>query len=349
MAEPAGPTEELSSLEGEAADRSSEADKEHHGPAESRPGLPGEPSGDIPGPPGEPSEEGPELVQREPGPLRRGGHPASRRGEAGLSELDRKMAAQFLRKYQDRPAAPLAVVMAAYNEEAAVGHVVKETPESVAGLATEVIVVVDGSTDNTALVAEEAGALVCDVPENRGQGASLRLGYHLARQRGARYIITTDADGQWRAADMERVMAPILAGEADFVNGSRRLGSTANADLVRNAGVVVFAGLISLLTGRRVTDPASGLRALTAELTASVVLDQPQYQSSELLISAAMGGFRIVEVPIYMQRRRSGKTKKGGNLVYGWRFGKVVVGTWLREAKGLGSLRPPRSTNTTRS
>ncbi len=273
----------------------------------------------------------------------RGGHPASRRGEGGLAEVDREVAARFADKYGGLASAPVAVVVAAYNEQATVGHVVKDTPAEVAGLPVEVIVVVDGSSDATAAVAEESGALVADVPVNRGQGAALRLGYHLARQRGARFVITTDADGQWRAADMERVLAPLLAGEADFVNGSRRLGSTANRDPVRNVGVVVFAALISLLTGRRVTDPASGLRAMTAELTGSVVLDQPQYQSSELLISAALGGFRIVEVPIDMQARRSGHTKKGGNLVYGWRFSRVVVGTWLRERRG------PRSTNTNRS
>lgn len=276
-------------------------------------------------------------------PLARGGHPASRRGAAGLAEVDREQAALFVEKYRDRPAAPVAVVVAAYNEADGVGHVVKDTPDEVAGLATEVIVVVDGSSDSTALVAEEAGALVADVPVNRGQGAALRLGYHLARERGARFIVTTDADGQWRAEDMERVVRPLIAGEADFVNGSRRLGSTANTDVARNVGVVVFAGLISLLTGKHVTDPASGLRGLTAELTSGVVLDQPQYQSSELLISSAMGGYRIIEVPIYMQARHSGKTKKGGNLVYGWRFSKVVVGTWLRER------RAPRSTKTNRS
>ncbi|MCL6091798.1 MAG: glycosyltransferase family 2 protein [Actinobacteria bacterium] len=275
--------------------------------------------------------------------LSKGAHPASRRGALGLSEIDRDQAALFAKKYRERPAAPVAVVIAAYNEAGSVGHVVKDTPGEVAGLATEVIVVVDGASDSTALVAEEAGALVADVPVNRGQGAALRLGYHLARERGARFIITTDADGQWRAEDMERVLVPLVGGEADFVNGSRRLGSTANKDVARNVGVVVFAALISLLTGERVTDPASGLRGLTAELTSGVVLDQPQYQSSELLISAAMGGYRIVEVPIYMQARHAGKTKKGGNLVYGWRFCKVVVATWLRER------RAPRSTKTKRS
>ncbi|MGH9106012.1 MAG: glycosyltransferase family 2 protein [Acidimicrobiales bacterium] len=262
-----------------------------------------------------------------------------RRGEAGLSALDRAQAADFVARYAGRTPAPVAVVIAAYNEEASVASVVKALPAQLCGLATEAVVVVDGSTDRTAEVAEEAGALVSDVPANRGQGAALRLGYHLARLRGARYILTTDADGQYQSGDMERVLAPLVGGEADFVSGSRRLGSTTSKDTVRNLGVVVFAALISVLVRRRVTDPSCGLRALRAEVTASVVLDQPQYQASELLIGTAMAGYRVKEVPIAMKARRSGKTKKGGNLVYGMRFCSVVLRTWWRE----------RSTNTKRS
>jgi glycosyltransferase involved in cell wall biosynthesis len=222
--------------------------------------------------------------------------------------------------------------------------VVKAVPSQVSGLATEVIVVVDGASDNSAEVAEEAGALVCDVPTNRGQGAALRLGYHLARERGAKYIMTTDADGQYEASDMERVMSPLLAGEAEFVSGSRRLGSTTSKDAARNVGVVVFAAIITVLIRHRVTDPACGLRAMTADLTSSVVLDQPQYQASELLIGASMAGYRLQEVPIAMKARREGKSKKGGNFVYGLRFCSVVLGTWWRERRA-----PWRLANTQRS
>ena len=267
-----------------------------------------------------------------------------RTGAAALSPLDIEQAAQFAEAYSNRPAAPVAVVIAAYNEEASVGAVVAAVPEELSGLRTEVIVVVDGARDATAEAARQAGALVCDVPVNRGQGAALRLGYHLARERGATFIMSTDADGQYGSGDMDRVLAPVVAGEADFVSGSRRLGSTTSRDRARNTGVVVFAALISALVRHRVTDPSCGLRAMKAEVTGSVVLDQPQYQASELLIGAAMGGYRLTEVPIAMEARQSGKTKKGGNVLYGVRFGSVVVGTWLRERR-----EPGRSTKTSRS
>lgn len=269
--------------------------------------------------------------------LRAGG----RRGAQALSPLDRDSAASFLEAYKDRPSQPLAVVIAAYNEEANVAQVVSAVPDVACSMPTEVIVVVDGASDNTAEVARQAGALVCDVGVNRGQGAALRLGYHLARERGASIIATTDADGQWDPADIPRVVQPIVDDEADFVSASRRLGSTASTDLARNLGVVVFGKLISLLTGQKVTDPSCGLRAMRAGVTSSVVLDQPQYQASELLIGAAMAGYKLAEVPTFTPGRRSGTTKKGGDFVYGLRFGAVVLRTWLRDIR--------RATNTQRS
>jgi glycosyltransferase involved in cell wall biosynthesis len=248
-------------------------------------------------------------------------------------EVDRAAAAGFYQRYPAGDGAPLAVVMAAFDEEGAVGGVIDAIPPVVAGLETETIVVVDGASDATADQALAAGALVCDVPVNRGQGAALRLGYGLARGRGARVIATLDADGQWDPAELARVVAPVAAGEADFVSGSRRLGSNEGTDSLRRAGVIFFGGLISLLIGTRVTDPACGLRAMRAEVTAQVTLRQPQYQSSELLIGAALAGYRTAEVPINMRRRLAGTTKKGGNFAYGARFARVVVGTWRRERR----------------
>jgi glycosyltransferase involved in cell wall biosynthesis len=270
-----------------------------------------------------------------------------RTGASALSPVDIEQAAAFMEAYSDRPTVPIAVVIAAYNEEASVGGVVAAVPKELGGLTTEVIVVVDGARDATADAARRAGALVCDVPVNRGQGAALRLAYYLARERGASFIMSTDADGQYASGDMERVLAPLLADEADFVSGSRRLGSTSSRDRTRNTGVVVFAALISVLVRHKVTDPSCGLRAMKADLTGSVVLDQPQYQASELLIGAAMAGYRLAEVPIAMEARRSGKTKKGGNFLYGYRFGSVVVGTWWRERRAPRGA--DRSTNTNRS
>ncbi len=262
-----------------------------------------------------------------------------------LRDEERGAASAFLREHAAGLGAPVAVVIPAYNEAPTVGAVVREIPREVAGLASEVIVVVDGAADHTAAEAAAAGALVCDVPVNRGQGAALRLGYWLARARGARVIVTIDADGQYDAHDRTRVVEPILSDRADFVSGSRRLGTELTTDRVRHLGVIVFGAIISVLIRQRITDPACGLRAMSAELTANVVLEQPQYQASELMISAALHGYRLIEVPSTMRDRASHATgtKKGGNLGYGIRFARAATHTWWRDRRAARTrLRPAK-------
>jgi glycosyltransferase involved in cell wall biosynthesis len=268
--------------------------------------------------------------------------------ESELQRLDpaeRGAAVQFLSQHPPRTGPPLAVVIPAYNEEPTVAGVVAEIPREIAGLQAEVIVVVDGARDRTAAEATRAGALVCDVPVNRGQGAALKLGYWLARARGARVIATIDADGQYDARELERVVEPILAGEADFVSGSRRLGTELTTDRVRHLGVLVFGALFSALVRHRITDPACGLRAMRSDLTAEVTLEQPQYQASELMISAALNGFRLAEVPTSMRDRAAHATgtKKEGNLRYGVRFARAAAKTWMRDRNaGRSRLSPEK-------
>ena len=257
----------------------------------------------------------------------------------------------FVQGYGDRAArlAPVVIVIAAYNEAGAIGPVIEALPGEVCGLATVTVVVADGCADGTVAEARAAGAMVCDVPVNRGQGAALRLGYRLAREGGADYIVTTDADGQYNPAEIERVLAPVVAGEADFVTGSRRLGSQETKDMIRRTGVRFFAGTISMLTGQKISDTTFGLRAMRAEVTGAVSLTQPQYQASELLIGVITHGYKVAEVPATIHRRRVGESKKGqnplyklhipgvNNFFYGVRFARVAYGTWWRERQRAGS------------
>jgi glycosyltransferase involved in cell wall biosynthesis len=262
-----------------------------------------------------------------------------------LEPAEREPVAAFLAAHPAGIGAPLAIVVPAYNEEPTVGGVVAEIPREAAGLQTEVIVVVDGAKDATAARATDAGALVCDVPLNRGQGAALRLGYWLARARGARVIATIDADGQYEPGEIGSVVRPILDDKADFVSGSRRLGNELTTDRIRHLGVLVFGALFSVLVRHRVTDPACGIRAMRSELTAAVTLEQPQYQASELMISAALHGFRLGEVPTTMRDRggHATGTKKGGNLGYGVRFTRAALHTWKRDRKAARTrLRPEK-------
>jgi glycosyltransferase involved in cell wall biosynthesis len=267
---------------------------------------------------------------------------------AALDSVQRGAAAAFIEAHPALAGAPLAIVIPAYNEAPTVAQVVAEVPSEAAGLETEVIVVVDGATDATAAEAAAAGALVCDVPVNRGQGAALRLGYWLARARGAQVIATIDADGQYEPEEIGRVVQPILDGDADFVSGSRRLGAELTTDRMRHLGVVVFGALFSLLVRHRITDPACGLRAMRAGLTADVTLEQPQYQASELMISAALNGYRLAEVPTTMRdrERHATGTKKGGNVGYGIRFARAAIHTWRRDRRAARMrLRPEKIQN----
>ncbi|HLK00771.1 MAG TPA: glycosyltransferase family 2 protein, partial [Streptosporangiaceae bacterium] len=277
--------------------------------------------------------------------------------------IDDAAIAEFTRRYGDtaRAVSPVAIVIAAYNEEGAIGPVIRDLPGKAAGLATTAIVVSDGCKDRTADEARDAGALVCEVPANRGQGAALRLGYRLAREGGAQYIVTTDADGQYSPDEIETVLAPVVAGEADFVTGSRKLGSQETKDLIRRAGSWFFATTLSMLVGQKVSDTTFGLRAMRAEVTGAVRLEQPQYQASELLIGVITHGYKVAEVPATIRRRRVGESKKGhnplynlhipgvNNFFYGLRFARVIYGTWWRErrlVKSSGSSSPsgPKST-----
>ena len=171
------------------------------------------------------------------------------------------------------------------------------------------------------------------MPRNCGQGAAFRVGYRLGREHGARYLVTLDADGEWDPADVPTVLEPVVDGEADFVLGSRVLGVAESEDAFRRAGVGVFAALVRRLTGVHVTDTSSGLRAMRAEVTATVRQEQPQYQSSELLLGAIYQGYRIAERPTVQHRRTAGTTKKGRNLTYGLRYARVILRTWWRERR----------------
>jgi len=224
----------------------------------------------------------------------------------------------------------IVVVSPAYNEAATVGDVVRSIPEEVGGLRVVPVVVSDGSEDRTARRAREAGALVTELPIRRGGGLALRVGYEIALQLGAEIVVTMDADGQHLPEELPVLVRPILDGEADYVNGSRILGDFERESLVRHIGVHVFARLVTILTGRRITDPSSGYRAARPELLQRFVLEEDQFWTTEVLIEALRHRARVVEVPVTIVARAGGRTKKPATLRYGWNFSKVIVQTWLR-------------------
>ncbi|QGK70791.1 glycosyltransferase [Allosaccharopolyspora coralli] len=248
-------------------------------------------------------------------------------------EVDRTALDDYAERYGDQGFAPVVVLIAAYNEEAAIADVLDGMPSTSCGLDVDTLVVVDGASDDTADVAKQHNAYTCVVPTNRGQGAALRLGYRLAGERGAKYVVTTDADGQYDIAELPSLLQPLIDDEADFVTGSRRLGRSETTDGLRKAGTYVFAWVVSALTGQTVTDTSFGFRGMKVEVANTVRLEQNQYQSSELLVGVLAHGYRVLEKPMTMLERSAGESKKGNNILYGYRYTKVVLGTLWRERR----------------
>jgi hypothetical protein len=226
--------------------------------------------------------------------------------------------------------APVAVVIPAYNEAENILPVLHSVPSEVCGLATSIIVVVDGGDDDTAAVAQGAGVTVVRHFINRGGGAALRCGYERALKDGADIIVTLDADGQHDPREMERLVRPILDGQADFVNGSRVLGEYEKEGFVRPLGVVTFNALLSVLLWRKITDVSNAYRAIRADIVRKLQLYQNQFHSSETLIGAVKVGARVQEVPITIRRRSGGVSKKGANWRYSMGFLQAMMRSWLR-------------------
>jgi hypothetical protein len=224
----------------------------------------------------------------------------------------------------------LVVVMPAHNEGENVGEVIRDMPEEVHGLSVVPLVIDDASDDRTASVAEEAGALVARLPIRRGGGLALRVGYEIALKLGARIVASMDADGQHVPAELVDVVAPIVKGEADMVQGSRVLGEFERDSRARHFGILFFSRLVSLMTGQRVTDVSNGYRATRVDTLQKLVLEQDQFWTSEILIEGLRQRARIVEVPVTVRARAGGESKKPKTFKYGWNFTKAILQTWLR-------------------
>jgi hypothetical protein len=224
----------------------------------------------------------------------------------------------------------IAILIPAYNEAENIGVVLDQIPAAVCGVGTEVLVVDDGSRDGTGDVAAEHGAAVARHVTNRGGGAALRTGYRLMVESGALIVVTLDADGQHRPDEMERLVKPIIDGEVDMAHGSRVLGHADRNHFARELGIVFFNRLVSAITRTHVTDCSNGYRAVRTTVLPQLVLRQEQFHTSEFMIEAIKRGIPAKEVPITVDQRLHGHSKKPAAFRYGAGFANAIVRTWLR-------------------
>ena len=187
-------------------------------------------------------------------------------------------------------------ILPAFNEEISIGSMVLHAREH----AERVIVVDDGSSDRTVEIARFAGAEVIRHLKNKGKGAALKTGFDLAGQNGAKVIVTMDTDGQHDPEEIPKLVAPILQGEADMVNGSRYMnGKDRNTPFYRRIGQNVLDKATNFNSGLQITDTQSGFRAF-AKHTLPVFRFKSNGLAieSEMLKDASNAGLKIKEVEI---------------------------------------------------
>ncbi|MEW6583780.1 MAG: glycosyltransferase family 2 protein [Actinomycetota bacterium] len=202
----------------------------------------------------------------------------------------------------------LLAIVPAYNEEGAVAQVVREIREAHPG--ADVLVVDDGSHDATAETAHAAGARVARLPFNLGIGGAVQTGYRVAWEEGYDVAVQIDGDGQHRADQLPRLLGPLREGAADYVIGSRFAERTGyRAPLSRRGGIIILSRVVSLIVGRRMTDTTSGFRAAGRRAIELFAAHYPHdYPEVEATVMAARDGMRVLEVPVEMRPRATGRS-----------------------------------------
>jgi hypothetical protein len=225
----------------------------------------------------------------------------------------------------------LLVIIPAYNEAGAIGAVIAGAR---AHTAADIAVIDDGSADDTAARAAATGALVLRHPCNLGIGAAVQTGFRYALARGYDGVVRVDGDGQHDPAFIPHLLAPLTAGAADVVVGSRFLARRGyQSTVVRRVGIFILS-VLSALVGARVTDPTSGYWAVNRRALGLLAESHPDdYPETEALVQAARHGCRIEEVPVTMHARLVGESSLGGVLYSGFYMLKVIVAVLIQRVK----------------
>lgn len=216
------------------------------------------------------------------------------------------------------------------NEAATVADVIGRIPTDIPGVGSvRVVVVDDGSTDDTAVVAAEAGAEVVRLGRHRGLGAVFRRGLQAALAMGADVIVNIDADGQFDPRDIPKLVGPILDRRADMVTASRFADPAMVPDMpwIRKWGNRRFARLISRLTAEKLHDVSCGFRAYSRDAALRATLIGVHTYTHEVILDLAFRGFQILEVPVKVEgSRRVGTSRVAGDLWhYGWRSLLIIL------------------------
>jgi hypothetical protein len=237
-------------------------------------------------------------------------------------------------------------IIPAYNEGVRIGEVVRKVREMYPQYG--VVVVNDGSRDDTAQAARAAGAEVISHPFNMGYGVAIQTGYKYALAKGYDFLVQIDGDGQHDPVFIQNLLAPVLADETDFALGSRFLGEESyEPSPARRVGMIFFRRLVSWLIGQRITDSTSGFQAFNRRVIRFFTTEvfPCDYPDADMLITLHRAGFRIKEVPVQMHANVAGKSMHSGLKPFYYMFKMLlsIAVTLLRKKQSEAEVKQNRT------
>jgi glycosyltransferase involved in cell wall biosynthesis len=233
----------------------------------------------------------------------------------------------------------LVVIIPALNEAKTVGDVIAHIPRMISGIrGIEIVVIDDGSTDDTGATAQAAGATVIHHPRTMGVGAAFHTGLRHALEAGADIIVNIDGDGQFNASDIPTLIEPILQQQAWFVTASRFADPKLTPDMpkMKRWGNRWMTYIINFVTGKRFTDVSCGFRAYTRDTALRLVLFGHFTYTQETFIDLAFKGIPMIEVPLKVHgERQYGHSRVASSL---WRYGIKSASIIFRSARDYHPL-----------
>ncbi len=218
----------------------------------------------------------------------------------------------------------LIAIIPAFNEESTIGDVIKGTFKYV----DDILVINDGSTDQTFDIATNTGAIVIDNIVNRGLGKTIKRGYDEAIKRGADIIVQIDADGQYDPKEIPKLIQPILDNKADLVLGTRLENLKYDMPWMKKKGNKAFTWLLRRLTGADIKDGQTGFRATRKEVFETIEIQGDFTYTQEMIVKTAKEGWRIANVQVNFYQRSAGESRlMSGPFSYAWRAWIIIIRT----------------------
>ncbi len=230
---------------------------------------------------------------------------------------------------------PKLVLIPAFNEEKNIANVIRDIKKVSSGF--DILVINDGSDDQTANVVSKLGVNVISLPYNLGYGVALQSGFLYAREKGYDTVIQMDADGQHDPAYITKMLKEVQKGDVDVVIGSRFLEDTSyKTTISKRLGMRFFGLLASIIVRKKITDPTSGFQVLKGDVIDFMSQDlfPPDYPDADMIILLNRAGYRIREVPVKMRScPKNGKTMHRGHktVYYVLKMLLSIIVTLLRE------------------